>query len=159
DKLPELDERICALSPGDLGENGEAPLQTKTIPAEIVRQNLAKWTPSMHEEYDSLVVSTPAVSPLSDPEFTQLVSAQGGNVELIPGKAVFTQKAFSGRFKTRVVGCGNFQTFTTREQTDVYASGAPCESIRLLVRRAAIDSEWILGSVDITPAQEMIAGG
>ena len=152
DKLLDLDERVCALAPGDLGENEETPLQTKTIPAEIVRQSLAKWTPSMHEEYDSLVVSTQAVSPLSDLEVTRLVSAQGGNVELIPGKAAFTKKAFSGRFKTRVVGCGNFQTSTTREKTDVYASGAPCESIRLLVRRAALDSEWILGSVDVKTA-------
>ena len=38
DKLLKLDERVCALSPGDLGENDEAPLQTKTIPAEIVRK-------------------------------------------------------------------------------------------------------------------------
>ena len=152
DKLLELDERVCALSPGDQEESGEAPLQTKTIPAETVRLNLAKWTPSMQEEYDSLVVSTQAVSPLSGLEFTRLVSAQGGNVELIPGKAVFTQKAFSGRFKTRVVGCGNFQTSTQRDKTDVYASGAPCESIRLLVRRAALDSEWSLGSVDVKTA-------
>ena len=171
-QLLQCRERICILdaggSMGPLGENGylcslqppppadssplqpptEEFLQTKTIPNDVVRNELEKWKPAILAEYQSLVHETKAVRPLSDSEFLELTKKPGIKCELIPGRAIFTVKAQTGRLKARVVACGCFQTGETRTKEDTFASGISAESVRMLIRLAGLRG-FKIGSLDI----------
>ena len=111
-------------------ENPDVPLQTRTIPLEEVTANIEKWKPSIRAEYASLVSNTEAVEPLSVEAFQELCKSHV--VELIPGKSVYTIKAYTGRLKTRGVGCGNDQ-----HGLDTFSGGVDAHSLRLLLRNAA----------------------
>ena len=129
----------------------EEYLQTKTIPNEVVRTELSKWLPSIRAEYDSLVHETKAVRPLTDQQFTNLLQDPSVQHELVPGRAIFTVKAHSGRLKTRVVACGCFQTSAARTREDKYASGVSAESTRMLLRFAGLTNLQV-GVLDIKTA-------
>ena len=66
-------ERAYAVRSLSMPEPAEAEtdvvLQTKSVPADLVRNEIQKWRPAMQDEYDSLVAKTDAVKPLSDEEF------------------------------------------------------------------------------------------
>ena len=70
-----------------------------------------------------MVHETKAVRPLSDSEFLELTKNPEIKCELIPGRAIFTVKAQTGRLKARVVACWCFQTGETRTKEDTFASG------------------------------------
>ena len=53
-------------------------LQTKTIPLEVVKEELELWKEAMAEEYASLTVETQAIKPLSSAEAEELVKWKGG---------------------------------------------------------------------------------
>ena len=134
---------------------GETPrrscLQTKTIPNEVVRAEMSKWVPSMQAEYDSLVLETKAVRPLSDDQFAAMLKDPSIQHELVLGRAIFTVKAHSGRLKTRIVACGCFQTGAARSREDKYASGISAEATRMLIRFAGLQKMQI-GVLDIKTA-------
>ena len=113
------------------------PLQTKTIPAEIVRQSLAEWTPSMQEEYDSLVVSTSAVSPLSDLEYSRLVLCLRGR-PLREGSRPTLLGTGTSRHLPHLR-----KQMSMRQEHPVKASGSSY---------AALDKGWVLRSVDVKTA-------
>ena len=71
--------------------------------------------------------------------------------ELVPGRAIFTIKAHTGRLKTRVVACGNYQTSAARTREDKFASGVSAEATRMLVRFAGLHGLRI-GVLDIKTA-------
>ena len=131
----------------------EPPLQTKIIGADQVRREPEKWIPSMIEEYQSLVSKTGAVQELSDSQYKQLLDDPGVTLEIIPGKLVYVHKT-SGRRKSRIVGCGNYNYCQggSNERNELYASGAGAESLRMMIRRCAFRSEWALASVDVRTA-------
>ena len=129
----------------------EEILQTKTIPGEIVRQELTRWIPAMQSEYESLVTEMEAVEPLSDESFKRMSQDPNEKLELIPGKVVFTIKAFSGRLKARAVACGCFQNSQARGKEHTFASGISAEAARLLLRKAGL-SNYAVGSIDIKTA-------
>ena len=126
-------------------------LQTKTIPNDAVRSDLERWKPAIRAEYNSLVHETRAVRPLSDVEFSELVSNPDVKCELIPGRAIFTIKAQTGRLKARIVACGCFQTGASRTKEDTFASGVSAESVRMLTPLAGL-RDFKVGSLDIKTA-------
>ena len=69
-------------------ENLDVPLQTCAIPLEEVKANIDKWRPSIEAEYESLVMKTEAVEPLTEEGFQEL--CKDHVVELIPGKSAHT---------------------------------------------------------------------
>ncbi|CAE7923316.1 RE2 [Symbiodinium sp. KB8] len=127
------------------------PLQTKIIAADQVRREPEKWIPSMTDEYQSLVSKTGAVEELSEGEYRALAEDPCITLEIIPGKLVYVHKT-SGRRKSRIVGCGNFCRGENSERNELYASGAGAESLRLMIRRCALQPEWVLTSVDVRTA-------
>ncbi|OLP82151.1 Transposon Ty4-H Gag-Pol polyprotein [Symbiodinium microadriaticum] len=127
------------------------PLQTKIIGADQVRREPEKWIPSMTDEYQSLVSKTGAVEELSDGEYKVLAEDPNIILEIIPGKLVYVHKT-SGRRKSRIVGCGNFCRGENSERSELYASGAGAESLRLMIRKCALQPEWMLASVDVRTA-------
>ena len=145
--------------------NSDEFLQTKTIPNEAVRVDIQKWTPSMQAEYDSLTKETQAVRPLTDSEFEGLIRDPSIQCELVPGRAIFTVKAHTGRLKTRAVACGNHQTSMARTREDKFASGISAEATRMLIRFAGLH-DLRIGVIDIktaflnapvvTPNQEVV---
>ena len=94
---------------------------------------------------------TKAVRPLTDQQFTNLLQDPSVQHELVPGRAIFTVKAHSGRLKTRVVACGCFQTSAARTREDKYASGVSAESTRMLLRFAGLTNLQV-GVLDIKTA-------
>ncbi|CAE7489266.1 unnamed protein product, partial [Symbiodinium sp. CCMP2456] len=163
-QLRNKNHRVCALRSLESGgeHNGahgngepvaieEEYLQTRLISAEEVRKDLCAWKPSMVEEYTSLVHTTGTCSPLSHEDFAAITGDSSKKVEVLPGKVIFSVKARSGRKKTRIVGCGNFQQGCPRTKLDTHASGISAESIRLLVRFAG-HSQWTISTTDIKTA-------
>ncbi|CAE7312303.1 RE1 [Symbiodinium sp. CCMP2456] len=126
-------------------------LQTRLVAAEEVRKDLCAWKPSMVEEYTSLVHTTGTCSPMSQEDFAAVTGDPTKKVEVLPGKVIFSVKAKSGRKKTRIVGCGNFQQGSPRTKLDTHASGISAESIRLLVRFAG-QAQWSISTTDIKTA-------
>ena len=137
---------------GNLDLNDPAPLQTKIVSQDQVRREPHKWRGALVEEFQSLVQKTEAVEEVTDAQYSDLVSNPQVSVELIPGKVVYNHKS-TGRRKARIVGCGNFcQSDSASQKEDLFASGVGSESIRMLVRRAALESSWELVSVDVRTA-------
>eukprot|EP00439_Symbiodinium_sp_Y106_P055609 s1913_g7.t1 len=128
------------------------PLQTKIVSQDQVRREPHKWRGALVEELQSLTQKTEAVEDITDSQYSELVGDPQISVELIPGKVVYNHKP-TGRRKARIVGCGNFcQSDTASQKEDLFASGVGSESIRMMVRRAALDSSWELASVDVRTA-------
>ena len=153
--------RVCALRElsAEVNDQVEYPiqagveevLQTRLISVEEVRRDLHAWKPSMVEECTSLVHTTGTCEPLDQERFAAITGDPTEKVEVLPGKAIFSIKAKSGRKKTRIVGCGNFQQGSPRSKLDTHASGISAEAIRLLVRFAG-HAQWTLTTTDIKTA-------
>ena len=128
------------------------PLQTRIVSQDQVRREPHLWCGPLSEEHESLTQRTEAVEDITEAQYSELVKDEQISVELIPGKVVYTHKS-SGRRKARIVGCGNFcQSDADSHKEDLFASGVGSESIRMLVRRAALDPFWELVSVDVRTA-------
>ena len=145
------DDTNTPLRPEKRGEEEEEFLQTKTVPNEVVRAELPRWIPSIEAEYRSLTQESKAVRPLSEADFQLMVNDPNVQHELVPGRAIFTVKAHTGRLKTRVVACGNFQTSAARSKEDKFASGISAEATRMLLRLAGLKS-YKVGVLDIKTA-------
>ena len=139
------------LNPDGTVVEGDEVLQTKTVPNEVVRAELPRWLPSIEAEYRSLTQESRAVRPLSEADFQKIISDPNVQHELVPGRAIFTVKAHTGRLKTRVVACGNFQTSAARSKEDKFASGISAEATRMLLRLAGLRSLKV-GVLDIKTA-------
>ena len=102
---------------------------------------------------------------MTDDQFAELVKSKDVQCELVPGRAIFTVRAHSGRLKTKVVACGCFQTSAARTREDKYASGISAEATRTLLRFAGL-TQLRVGVLDIktaflhapvvTPNQELV---
>ena len=90
-------------------------------------------------------MKTVAVEPLSEGGFQEL--CKDHVVELIPGKSVHTIKAYTGRLKTRGVGCGNYQHGEKRTKLDTFSGGIDARSLRSMLRNAAL-RQWKVGTLD-----------
>ena len=149
-----IDQRELGEEPltGVPEDDDPPPLQTKIISQDQVRREPHKWRASLVEEFESLVERTEAVEELSDSQYNGLVEDPNISVEVIPGKVVYSRKP-TGRRKARIVGCGNFcQADGNTQRVDLFASGVGAESIRMLIRKAALESSWHLVTVDVRTA-------
>ena len=136
-------------------ENVDVPLQTRTVPLEEVKANIKKWRESIEAEHQSLVEKTKAVEPLDEEGFQEL--CKNHVVELIPGKSVHTVKAYTGRLKTRWVGCGNYQHGEKRTKRDTFSGGIDTHSLRRRWRVGTLDvTTAFLNAEIVTPNQEAI---
>ena len=112
---------------------------------------MPRWLQSIQAEYTSLTQETRAVRPISDKNFECLIKNPGIQYELVPGRAIFTINAHTGRLKTRIVACGNFQTSAARSREDKFASGVSAEATRMLLRQAGMH-QLRVGVLDIKTA-------
>ncbi|CAE7275199.1 RE1 [Symbiodinium sp. CCMP2456] len=128
-----------------------APLQSKIISQEQVRQEMPKWCGPLQEEYDNLTKDSGTVRPLTDQEFSELLNDTSIALELIPGKGVYVHKS-TGKRRARIVCCGNHQSSESHSKTELFASGIGGEGIRMLVRRAALMRGWDLATADVKAA-------
>ena len=126
-------------------------LQTKTIALSEVRKNLKDWVPSMRSEIESFETNQ-AVQRVSQREADKLMEearSAGKKVETIPAMGVFTRKAGSGKYKSRIVACGNFMA--DRATEELYASGVDATQVRALLRKASLEG-WSAMTLDIKTA-------
>ena len=131
--------------------NEDAFLQTKTFSLQEVRRDPGPWIDSMKAELNCLLENQAIriVSKKEADELCEAAKAENKKVETIPAKCVFTRKSGSGRYKTRVVACGNLME--ERCATELYASGLDAVPLRVLLRAAGGES-WRIGSLDIRTA-------
>eukprot|EP00435_Cladocopium_sp_Y103_P069412 s890_g33.t1 len=136
----------------------EAVLQTKTIPLPEVRKDLGRWKAAIEEEYRSLT-QTGSLRPISAQEAEDLrQSAEQGGVpyDRLPGKAVFTKKAPSGKLKCRGVACGNFMA--SRPVSETYAGGIDATQVRSVLC-SAVQRSWSIAGTDIKTAFLQVPAG
>ena len=118
--------------------------QTRTVPLEEVRANLADWVEAFRKEVNTLTGGP--VQRMTHEEFEQL-KGSGARVEVLPMMAVATIKP--GKFKGRVVVCGNHTQHRAHDDTSV--GGACTVAIRALIAKA-VQASWKLGTIDVTAA-------
>ena len=127
----------------------EAPLHTKTVPLDTVKEELEKWIPSMVSEYQSLTLENQAVHPFTQEQLDEW-DRQGIEYDLVPGKTVHSKKAFTGRLKTRAVVCGNYIA-DSYSKAEKFAAGADGVLVRCCLRLCA-ERSWDIGALDIRTA-------
>ena len=135
------------------------PLQTVTIGNREFLENLEEWRPSAVEELGSIFDSHQALGRITQKDVDALV-ASGVVVEILPAKAIFQRKAGSGRHKTSVVACGNFESGAGQRSTDKKLSHyagtldgvAMRAQLRACGRRIADGNCWISALADVKTA-------
>ena len=83
----------------DQEEEEQSFLVTRTVPAAEVQANLQDWKEAVVDEYKSLVEDKKAVQPVRKSELREM--APDGQLEILPGKMVYTIKAQSGKHQER----------------------------------------------------------
>ena len=134
---------------------GEVPadtfLHTRTVSAAEVRKELDLWVEPACEELESLFDRTGACEKV-DEQTVQRWIDEGQDVHILPGKAVCTRKAGIGKRRFRAVVCGNYMPQdTVGGETETFASGVECISVRCAVAYAARQG-WSASSLDIRTA-------
>ena len=148
-KLNQLEatlEREAKISKVSLEQEAEEEvLQTRVIPLEEVKRDMASWKPVFQKEYDALVAGP--VTPIFEKEWREM-ERQEVPVEVLPAKAIASKKP-PNRKKGRVVVCGNFTE--DRDGQDVSVGGVCAMAVRGMVHVATC-KQWAIGSIDVTGA-------
>ncbi|OLQ00651.1 Copia protein [Symbiodinium microadriaticum] len=139
-----------------------------TVPLEQVKRNLQLWVPAINKELTALFKDgengTLKRIPLSEAKKREA----SGELTILPSKLVFTikppsqgtttsstskdEKRERWRRKCRLVLCGNFaERPEGQDQSELYASGATSESLRVALVLASCCS-WVGAGSDITTA-------
>ena len=116
------------------------------------------WTPSIQEEYNSLI-QTGSLRAITEEEAEELRrSAEGRGIpyDRLPGKAVFTKKAPNGKLKCRGVACGNFMA--ARPASETYAGGIDATQVRSVLC-SAVQGGWSIAGTDIKTAFLQVPAG
>ena len=135
------------------------PLQTVTISNKEFLENLEEWRPSAVEELGSIFDSHTALKRVTQSDVDALV-ATGVVVEILPAKAIFQRKAGTGRHKTRIAACGNFESGaghrSTEKKLSHYAGTldgvAMRAQLRACGRRIAAGERWVSALADVKTA-------
>ncbi|CAE7353143.1 GIP, partial [Symbiodinium necroappetens] len=104
--------------------------------------------------------SEPALTDESDPPPLQTKIIGADQVRREPGKWI---PSMTEEYQSLVSRTGAVQELSdgqykqlleggSGERNELYASGAGAESLRLMIRRCALQPEWVLGSVDVRTA-------
>ena len=120
-------------------------LSSHTVPLQEVYKHFHLWRNAAEQELKSLVEDKGAFKRASLDDLKRL-EAKGTRVITVPGKAIFTRKS-GGRFKCRIVICGNFvppgtatgkdTTTPGQEEASLYAAGCEVAHVRQIAARAA----------------------
>eukprot|EP00434_Breviolum_minutum_P018336 symbB.v1.2.016177.t1/scaffold1227.1/size245474/4 len=121
----------------------EEVLQTRTVPIQEVRQDMAAWYQPFKEEYDTLCSTV--IQPMT-PEETRKTIAEAAQVERIPSKIVPTIKP-PHKKRGRIVACGNYASAPEGE----VSAGVETICLRTLLRKAA-HMQWTISTIDVKKA-------
>ena len=141
--------RACKLegqmipSTSDADENAcELPqfLQTRTFTnEEVMAEWDENWERATQAELTSLLETKKALIRVDDDTIAAWV-ASGAEVTQVPSKTVFTRKAVSGRYKCRIVVCGNalpnVGESSLERRMATYAGGVDVSLLRVLLAEA-----------------------
>ena len=125
----------------------EEVLQTRTVPIQEVRQDMAAWYQPFKEEYDTLCSTV--IQPMT-PEETRKTIAEAAQVERIPSKIVPTIKPPTKK-RGRIVTCGNY---ASAPEGEVSAGGVETICLRTLLRKAA-HMQWTISTIDVKKHSSM----
>ena len=99
-------EDMMELEEAAYGDTPEI-LQTRIVANHEVARAWEIWQPSAAAEIMELVDNKKALE-RSDTSYLQELRARGVTVKELPSKVIFSVKAPKGKFKARLVACGNF---------------------------------------------------
>ena len=161
--LDELDEDLLLKEdvrpPGPKASHAipAAPLQTISVSHKEVLEQIGSWAPSIKEELECVFERHGALQRTSQ-EQVNLWIEQGKVVEYLPSKALFHRKGGTGRQKTRIVACGNFDKSGSGsgEYGSTYAGGIDSTTLRIQLAHCGHqklrDHSWTTGALDIRTA-------
>ncbi|CAE7656123.1 GIP, partial [Symbiodinium sp. CCMP2592] len=130
-------------------------LSTHTVPLPEVYKYFSRWRGSAEAELYSLIDDKKAFKRITLADIRRL-EAEGARVTIVPGKAIFTRKS-GGRYKTRIVICGNFvpegwgEDGSGQQKASLYAAGCEVAHVRQIAARGA-KAKWAGYILDIKTA-------
>ena len=130
-------------------------LCTHTVPLAEVYRHFSKWRDSAAQELHALLQEKQAFRSVGMAELRALES-KGSRLTIVPSKAVFTRKS-GGRFKTRVVICGNFlpqdsgHEASREPKASLYTAGCEVAHVRQIAARG-VRKQWTGLLLDIKTA-------
>ena len=157
DEDPLLKEDVRPPGPKASHAVPAAPLQTISVSHKEVLEQIGSWTPSIKEELECVFERHGALQRTSQEQVNQWIE-QGKVVEYLPSKALFHRKGGTGRQKTRIVACGNFDKSGSGsgEYGSTYAGGIDSTTLRIQLAHCGHqklrDHSWTTGALDIRTA-------
>ena len=139
-----LEGEILAQRPAE-----EEVLQGRTVSNQEIRDNFEDWRKPIEKELETLM-GNGAIVPITKAQRDSMIQEHGTQMECIPSKIVAVIKA-GGRYKARLVACGNYAVTDHITQEEKTASGADIVSLRTMIRLAA-HRGWSCSSLDIKGA-------
>ncbi|OLQ13313.1 Copia protein [Symbiodinium microadriaticum] len=113
------------------------------------------WKDALEKELHSMTHEKQALKVISEEELTKYQEA-GTRAMIIPSKLVCTRKS-GGRFKARLVACGNYVDLGGKDgenrsaSVDLYAGGIDAAVLRQVLA-LAVKKGWSAGSTDVSTA-------
>ncbi|CAE7310588.1 RE2 [Symbiodinium natans] len=157
-KILELEQASCAKAGEEL-EYSLLPdaevLCTHTVPLIEVERYYDLWKEALEKELHSMIDEKQALRVISEAELTKYQEA-GTRAMIIPSKLVCTRKS-GGRFKARLVACGNYVDLSGKDgesrsaSVDLYAGGIDAAVLRQVLA-LAVKKRWSAGSTDVSTA-------
>ena len=157
-KILELEQTSCAKAGEELVYSllpDAEVLCTHTVPLVEVERYYDLWKDALEKELHSMTHEKQALKVISEEELTKYQEA-GTRAMIIPSKLVCTRKS-GGRFKARLVACGNYVDLGGKDgenrsaSVDLYAGGIDAAVLRQVLA-LAVKKGWSAGSTDVSTA-------
>ena len=145
ERVDELRDELKALTAVEVHEpvpnvqeaaEGNLVLQTRTVSLPEVLANWEVWREPAKKELEALISEKRALVPVDWKQIEQWRKA-GKRVITLPAKCVWSIKAPDGRFKCRIVACGNMAP-AKQESKQVYEEAVFTASLDITHLRAAL---------------------
>ncbi|CAE7809808.1 RE1 [Symbiodinium sp. CCMP2592] len=158
-KILELEQSSCAKAGEELVYSllpDAEVLCTHTVPLVEVERYYGLWKDALEKELHSMTHEKQALKVISEEELTKYQEA-GTRAMVIPSKLVCTRKS-GGRFKARLVACGNYVDLGGKDgenrsaSVDLYAGGIDAAVLRQVLAHAAKKGSWSAGTTDVSTA-------
>ena len=157
-KIFELERTSCAKTGEELVYSllpDAEVLCTHTVPLVEVERYYDLWKDALGKELHSMIHEKQALKVISEAELTKYQEV-GTRAKVIPSKLVCTRKS-GGRFKARLVACGNYVDLGGKDgesrsaSVDLYAGGIDAAVLRQVLA-LAVKKGWSAGSTDVSTA-------
>ena len=157
-KILELEQTSCAKAGEELVYSllpDAEVLCTHTVSLVEIERFYDLWKDALEKELHSMTHEKQALRVISEEELTKYQEA-GTRAMIIPSKLVCTRKS-GGRFKARLVACGNYVDLGGKDgqnrsaSVDLYAGGIDAAVLRQVLALAA-KKGWSAGSTDVSTA-------